>query len=682
MADNVQVQFGGNATGAIAAIKQVKSGLQELAEPVQQLQSLFKTFAEVFATVFAVEKIAALVEKYGELGEQIERTSAMIGASTKSTQEWGYIANQTGGSAQSFATMAERLQLALARAQNPTSQQAQALAALGLSARELIGLSLDQQMDKIADSVSRFADGGNKTAIVMALLGRNGAAMIPFLDGGSKGLQEMRQRAEETGSVIGGKTVKSLADMEKASKTLGSATQALAANLIGFVSGPITSFLNGLANIVGNIDIAIQAHTLWQKAIVYIETAALELVQVLYNVGTVAKDVFTLNWGQIGADRQAGLDKIAQIQKDGQDKINAIAAQGMATYQKIISEGGGASGLPNAPALNTQAGQQVAAEEKAIDEKVKLWQQWLAQQTAIYDADAKSYQITQDQKYALTIQATNRAYDAELALLKQEETLGNLSVQQKQDILNKIQQLEATHNTQIIKLQGEALAEQTKEWNSFFNTIEGSFNSQLRGLLAGTENWHTAMNKMLGDFVIKFIEGVEKMVFEWVAGEVAKTTATTAGTAARTAAEATAASGNILATIANAIKAIFSGAGQTAAGVSAAVAPVAGPAAPAIGAAAGAQVIGEALPLVPHAIGSWEVPGITPALLHPGEMVIPQPFAEGLRGNGGLGGDQIQVHITAVDAQSVKNLLQGNSDVIGGIVQKYVKRNPSASRGL
>ena len=257
-----------------------------------------------------------------------------------------------------------------------------------------------------------------------------------------------------------------------------------------------------------------------------------------------------------------------------------------------------------------------------------------------------------------------------------------MTVEQHAAILAKIQALEAKHGTDIAKINAQSVESMQKEWEGYFSTIEGAFNSNLRGLLAGTTTWAQAMNKMIGDLIIKFIEGEEKKLAEHIATEIAQTTATQEGVAARTAAETEGNSASILVTIANAVKSIFSSVGQTSAGVTAAVAPVAGPAAPAIGAAAGASTMATAMSYIHAETGAWEVAG-GPALLHPGEMVVPRPFANSLRdaGGGGFGGGgDTNINISAVDAQSVRNLFQGNSDIIGSIVQKYVKNNPTAAR--
>ena len=191
------------------------------------------------------------------------------------------------------------------------------------------------------------------------------------------------------------------------------------------------------------------------------------------------------------------------------------------------------------------------------------------------------------------------------------------------------------------------------------------------------------MEKIFGDLIIKFIEFEEQMLAKAVSTEIAKTTAAQSGAAARTAAEATSSGASILTTIANAIKAISAGAGQTSAEVTAAVAPAVGPAAPAVGAAAGATTLATAMSYIHAETGAWEVGGGA-AMLHPGEMVIPKPFAESLRdaGGGSFGGGGNTINISAVDAQSVKNLLQGNSAIISSIVQKAAKANPASVRGM
>ena len=61
-----------------------------------------------------------------------------------------------------------------------------------------------------------------------------------------------------------------------------------------------------------------------------------------------------------------------------------------------------------------------------------------------------------------------------------------------------------------------SLQEQEREYQSFATSVEQAFNSQLRGLLSGTETWRTAFRNVLEDLLIKFIEWTETTVAHYV----------------------------------------------------------------------------------------------------------------------------------------------------------------------
>jgi hypothetical protein len=229
-----------------------------------------------------------------------------------------------------------------------------------------------------------------------------------------------------------------------------------------------------------------------------------------------------------------------------------------------------------------------AAQVKAIGGEIQVLQQGLAQKKILLEAEVNQFQITQDQKYALLQGETKREFDAQLVLLQNELMIGNLTVQQRQNISNRILALEAKHTTDMLRLDEQSIAAQQALWDRYLSAVTGAFNSQLRGLLEGTTSWHKAMTKMLEDLTIKFIEMVEQMVVKWLAAEIAQTTATTTGAAARAAAEQTASSSGILDNVASAMRAIMTDAAQAFAGVFAFLAPTMGPAA--AGPAAAAQL--------------------------------------------------------------------------------------------
>ena len=328
--------------------------------------------------------------------------------------------------------------------------------------------------------------------------------------------------------------------------------------------------------------------------------------------------------------------------------------------------------------LGSQA-QNSANQIGTVNGQIKVLQLQLAQQRLVLNAEAAQFQITQDQKFAMLEAETQKEYEAQLALLKQEAALGNLKVEQRNRVLDKIAELQIKHETDMIRLDEQAIAQQQQMWTTSLDTIAGAFNSQLRGLLAGTTSWSQAFKNILGDIIIKFIEMCDEMVVKWLAAELAQTTATTTGAAARAAAEQAAAGSGILANAANALHAIMTDAAQTFAGVFAFLAPVMGPAAAGPAAAAQATVASAAV----FDVGTDYVVRGGLALIHQGETVVPA------RGSGPYSGGSkapqvhapVSINVSALDAQSVARFFNDNSRHMLRAINDAVKRGAHLGLG-
>jgi len=162
--------------------------------------------------------------------------------------------------------------------------------------------------------------------------------------------------------------------------------------------------------------------------------------------------------------------------------------------------------------------------------------------------------------------------------------------------------------------------------------------------------------------------------------QTAQTAATIAGITARTSAEKAGQSAGLLTQVEAGSKAVMNDAYQAAAATWAAVAhiPVIGPfLAPAAAAAAFAGVMAfDALTALD--VGAWEIPQNMPALLHKGEMVVPENFASGLRGNSLAGSAAMTSNvnysptINLQNPQTWQSLLRGHtSDIVAAVNSGY-----------
>jgi hypothetical protein len=114
-------------------------------------------------------------------------------------------------------------------ATNAISKPALAFKALQIEVRNTDGSlkSASQIVTEVAGRFGNMQDGAGKTALAMALFGRAGAAMIPMLNAGAKGLRDMMHEADELGIVIDQKTAKAAEDFNDNLTRLGKVKDAI-----------------------------------------------------------------------------------------------------------------------------------------------------------------------------------------------------------------------------------------------------------------------------------------------------------------------------------------------------------------------------------------------------------------------------------------------------------------------
>ncbi|MGO9698126.1 MAG: hypothetical protein ACLPX7_02555 [Xanthobacteraceae bacterium] len=497
---DVKVTFGANIEKLVAGVDQIKSSISGLVETAM-------TFGGVLGAAFSADKLAGFIDSYGKLGEQIERSAAILGVSTTGVQELGFIAKSTGGDADSMAQAMERLQLGLQHAQTSTSQQALALKALGLSAKDLIGVPLPEQMKRIADSVAKFADGGNKTAAVLALIGRSGAQMIPVLDQGRIGLELLRQTADSI--AISPANIESLAKMDRATVGLKAAISNLAAAIAGEFASSLTSAANKMTSLIGAINTAATAGTLWERALNLIATTAVAMAE--------SEDLASDRTAISAAKAQLAGEKLELLRTTGVRMLTDLMGHANTTKNSFDEMWNAMLGIGKKlqmPAMDEGAANAAKAAAEQYDVMIKQATGAYAVLKAQYSTDAAVHKITVDQETAQLMAALDQRWAIEQALFEAKKALYAGEPAQLGNVLKQENAAYQAYLKEHTGLTDTQLKADVAQWQGLLTPLESAWNSQLRGLLAGTETWATAMKKIFGDLVIQVIEYFEKIAVE------------------------------------------------------------------------------------------------------------------------------------------------------------------------
>lgn len=149
--------------------------------------------------IFGSSTKAALDYEKALLG--LSRTSGM---SIATSSELAFAASQVGMSTDDLTRNIGFLARSLAALEKNADSNTNAFNRFGIEVHNANGGLLPTQeiVGKVADRFQSMPDGVQKSALAMSIFGREGRAMIPFLNQGSKGLEKMRDKAKSLGLVV------------------------------------------------------------------------------------------------------------------------------------------------------------------------------------------------------------------------------------------------------------------------------------------------------------------------------------------------------------------------------------------------------------------------------------------------------------------------------------------------
>ncbi|MFW8566147.1 hypothetical protein [Orrella sp. 11846] len=155
-----------------------------------------------------------------DMGTTAERTSVTVEAFS----ELAYAADRASLSQGELQRILRRSTEAINHLLDGTSKQAQLLQELGISAYDASGRvkTADQMLKDLAERFSKLEPGARKTRLAIELFGSQlGQKVLPLLNQGADGMQQMADRARKLGLVLDDEAVKAATEFQNSLDDLG-----------------------------------------------------------------------------------------------------------------------------------------------------------------------------------------------------------------------------------------------------------------------------------------------------------------------------------------------------------------------------------------------------------------------------------------------------------------------------
>lgn len=178
----------------------------------------------------SVAGFATMIKSAIDAADQINKLSQKIGISVEALSTLRFAAQLSDVGLETLQKGIKGLSQIITEANTGIGEGAQVFAALGVSVKNTDGSlkTTEQVLLQVANVFASFEDGAAKTALAVKLFGKSGMDLIPFLNQGAAGINQLTAEAERLGLKLTTETARSaevfndnLTALKAASSSLG-----------------------------------------------------------------------------------------------------------------------------------------------------------------------------------------------------------------------------------------------------------------------------------------------------------------------------------------------------------------------------------------------------------------------------------------------------------------------------
>ncbi|MEO8753017.1 MAG: hypothetical protein ABI624_10090, partial [Casimicrobiaceae bacterium] len=309
---------------------------QKLAKRIDEAVAGAANVAAIALTAMAGAALSAFaaIDQLAKQAAHFKDLEETIGANAEVIASFSVAAQVAGVNIDSVAEASVKLTRNLTGVDDESKAAGAALAALNIPIEEFKKLDPASQLETVAKALAGFGDGADKTAVAVALLGKSGAQMLPFLKElatGSGRVVILNQQLIEQADTYADKQAKARAELNLYAQVAASQALPAITNLTGATKDLISELLGvdtqgkKLRDSHAIIDFANDA----VQALGYIVSAGQGLAAVFQVVGqTIAAGVI-----QTAAVARGDLAAAVAVGRDWQRQIDGILQKQLFSQQ-------------------------------------------------------------------------------------------------------------------------------------------------------------------------------------------------------------------------------------------------------------------------------------------------------------------------------------------------------------
>jgi hypothetical protein len=250
------------------AVKFDESKAKAAQKQIEDFSSKAQKALGVLAGYFAVRAVTSFFNSTVEGMANVARVSGYLGISTNALEELRYAALKSGVSLDTLDDSLKELQIRAVDAKSGTGEAAEAFQYLGMSSTDANGRMREplELLDEVADRLKTLPTQSERIWVLDSMLGDQGAEMLKMLEGGSKGLQEMRLEAKALGISLDKDAANSAKEFSETMVKLKTGLEAFIRPLVSALLPALKGFAHIASSLGGMLSKVSSSTTILQTA--------------------------------------------------------------------------------------------------------------------------------------------------------------------------------------------------------------------------------------------------------------------------------------------------------------------------------------------------------------------------------------------------------------------------------
>ncbi len=251
----------------VSAVDRLSKPAASMAKDLNAVEAAGRAAADtlqtrmMIASTAVVAAFAACAYAAADYGEQLVETSQKTGMAVEELGALKYAAEQSGVGFEQMRMGLTRMQRAAFEAARGSKEQADTFRMLGVAVQDASGgmRSGTEIFRDVAERIAEMDDPTARAALAMRVFGRSGAELLPLLQEGGAGIDELMQRAEKLGLVMSDQAARDAEEFGDAIDDLKLSAKGVAI-AIGEAALGTTEYAKKIAEAVGGVSTWIREH--------------------------------------------------------------------------------------------------------------------------------------------------------------------------------------------------------------------------------------------------------------------------------------------------------------------------------------------------------------------------------------------------------------------------------------